>query len=528
MSGITKGVFKFQITCPVTATVAITGPYGNQTVSVPPGTVKEVVMEAGPYTVRISAPGYATETRIPQLGVIPYYISVQLFPKPAAPTVPLTDFLVRVLDSKTSQEIPDASVWINGRAGKQSNIEFGVGQATVSARAEGYIARTEKVTVLVPENPTIASLPSGNGTQQVHDIALDPVLPLTVCAFLGASGTGTEVQALEGVTVTLAGQTAVTGPDVTPGQNGIPIVAVTPTGSGWVAPVPGGQGKFSDVPEGTYTVTAAKDGFEPFSQQIVVGPTRFFTFQLTALESEHSGPVGEQGPLVEYSASDIAASLDVAEKTYDNSAYQGYFTSAQCQLYIGELFIDELVTVQYALQQNTVPVYGYCSQFADAWGRGRSLVQGQIVVNYVHQGYLYAALANMKKYDPATSNLDIDTLALEISRTKQASVNPRLGPLVNEQAKQQLAGLLLKATPDDIQRANSFLRSSKTSGTDPYVMNPLYLDKVFDMRIVIGDSPYQSVRMLEGAKLTGNEQIVDARSGDVLGESYSFIARRLR
>lgn len=525
---IGSGSFHFQIGCPSTVTVHVKGPLGDQTITIPTGKTADMDLKAGPYTVTVTAPGFVTITRyVIVTNRLSTAFSATMYPKSSAPAVPLTDFFVKVLDSKTGQEIPNASVYINGQAGNQTQIAYGTEHAKISARAPGYKPNTRTVDVQPPAEPTLQGLPAGNGAQQIAEISLDLIpVPDTVCAFLNAPRGGEVVESVAGVTVTLNGQTAVTTADVQGTEDFVPLPQLNTLAL--AIPKPGGWVSFPDVPPGTYTVTATKDGYQPFEQQIDVGATRLFTFQLIATEDGELTPaVSGLKTDVEYTTADIAASLDVAEQTYDNSAYQGYFTSAQCQLYIGDLFIDELVTLQYALQTNRVPVYGYCSQFADAWGRGRSIVQGQIVVNYVHQGYLYAAVAKAKTgavSDPA----EINTLALQIARTTQASINPKLGQMVNDQAKTQLKGLLAKATPDDIQIANSYLRSAKTAGQDPYKVNPLYLEKAFDMRLVIGDGAYQSIRMLEAVELTGDEQIVDARSGEVLAESYSFLARRLR
>jgi hypothetical protein len=494
MSSFIRSIIHFQVSCPETVTVVVKGPYGNETVLIPHGKNKDVTLDPGPYTVTATAPGYTTVVQSVQLhALFPMYLSLTLVKQVTGKPAAQTQFSVRVLDSKTAKEIQGASVWINGAAGLQTMLRSDTKEAVVSANVAGY-------------KPKVITVPvKADSTSQMADIALDAVpIPDTLCSFLAASDEGASITAVPSVAVTLNGQTVVT--DDTEGESAT----------------------FSGVPAGTYTLTASKAGFLPFSQTITVGDTRAFTFQLTATEDEQSSPVAEptDSTLIPLDASDIAASLDVAEDTYDNSAYQGYFTSAQCQLYIGNLFIDELVTVQYALQQNTIPVYGYCSEYADAWGRGRSLVQGQLVLNFVHQGYLYAALANAKK--AASNALATDSLALQIARTAQASVNFQLGDAVVAQAKQQLTDLMAKASPDEIELANAFLRSAKRIGKDPYTTNPLALQQTFDMRLVIGDGAYQSVRLLENVKLTGNEQIVDARSGDVLAESYSFIARRLK
>ena len=157
---------------------------------------------------------------------------------------------------------------------------------------------------------------------------------------------------------------------------------------------------------------------------------------------------------------------DVSEDTYDNSAYQGYFTSAQARLYIGDLFIDQMNTLQYALQQNNVTVFGYCSEFVDAYARGRSLVQGQIVLNYVHQGYLYAALKQYAKLwnPPSTSGTPDTGTAIAAVAQKSQTISEQSPTAANQElstlAAQKLTELLRASSPADIQKAQSLLRAA--------------------------------------------------------------------
>jgi hypothetical protein len=192
-------------------------------------------------------------------------------------------------------------------------------------------------------------------------------------------------------------------------------------------------------------------------------------------------------------------------------------------------FIDQLHTLQFALQQNNIPVFSYCSEFFDAYARGRSVIQGQIAINYVHQGYLYAALKQYAKLQPQTAGA-ADT-ASQIAQTVQAQKALQKQPS-NEQSRalqkvaaERLTQLLRSASADDVQRAQSLLRSN-SANYDPYT-NPLYQHQVFDIRLEIGDGPYKTVRLLESVKLGANEQIID-QSGQTLGEAYEFTARRLR
>lgn len=168
-----------------------------------------------------------------------------------------------------------------------------------------------------------------------------------------------------------------------------------------------------------------------------------------------------------------------------------YFTSAQCRLYIGRLLIDELQSIRWLVQANVIPVYGYASQFADAFARGRSQVQGELVINYVHPGYLFAAVRNEQVFGP-------------------------LPPPEN------LSGQFLQKYAELDEQ-----RTFRAGRRYPIPANPLYLNSAFDMRLEIGDGPWRGSRFLERCVLISNELIV-AQDGQPVAEAYGFIARRAR
>ena len=72
--------------------------------------------------------------------------------------------------------------------------------------------------------------------------------------------------------------------------------------------------------------------------------------------------------------------------------FQRYYTRAQCRMFINNIFIDEFQTIQWDLSYNLIPKFGYCSSKFDDVANGKSLVQGQLVLNFVSPGYLIGAL----------------------------------------------------------------------------------------------------------------------------------------
>ena len=73
--------------------------------------------------------------------------------------------------------------------------------------------------------------------------------------------------------------------------------------------------------------------------------------------------------------------------------FQRYFTRAQTRLYVNDIFIDEFHHIMWELQANLIPKFGYCSFKFDDVAQGKSLVQGQLAINFVSPGYLIGKTA---------------------------------------------------------------------------------------------------------------------------------------
>lgn len=70
-------------------------------------------------------------------------------------------------------------------------------------------------------------------------------------------------------------------------------------------------------------------------------------------------------------------------------------------LYVGDVWIDEVTSLQYSTMQNKTPLYGYASQLFNTTAPGQLIVQGRFTINYKEQGYLHAVLnRHFKQIDP--------------------------------------------------------------------------------------------------------------------------------
>ena len=73
-----------------------------------------------------------------------------------------------------------------------------------------------------------------------------------------------------------------------------------------------------------------------------------------------------------------------------------YFSGAQVSVYIGDVWIDEITSISYSVQQSRAPLYGYADTYFRDVAKGKVLVQGQFTINFKESGYLWLVLQRYK------------------------------------------------------------------------------------------------------------------------------------
>lgn len=69
-----------------------------------------------------------------------------------------------------------------------------------------------------------------------------------------------------------------------------------------------------------------------------------------------------------------------------------YFSSVDAEIYFEDLFIDECVQINFSIQQQTLPIFGYNSYLYDDIALGSRLINGQFTINFTKASYLYDVL----------------------------------------------------------------------------------------------------------------------------------------
>ncbi len=112
---------------------------------------------------------------------------------------------------------------------------------------------------------------------------------------------------------------------------------------------------------------------------------------------------------------------------------------------INDVFIDEFTFIHWELQANLIPKFGYCSEKFDDVAWGKSLIQGQLAINFVSPGYLIGALMGKQVTATGSATPGISDPAATQQQLYQGSFSMREGiaaraRLLRRQSNRTVAG----------------------------------------------------------------------------------------
>ena len=195
-----------------------------------------------------------------------------------------------------------------------------------------------------------------------------------------------------------------------------------------------------------------------------------------------------------------------------------YFCGANVTVKLERLPIMEVAGISYEAIETKRPLYGYSSTHFDGVARGQVLIEGTLVVNYVHQDYMYHAVK----------------LALEKQRGGST-----LDALSTGDVSYQLQRQGIQSVAQSYPEAVGFIQAMKNRywvNQDEETVSeilPTYslhdLARGLDIEIIYGHQ--DSTRpngatgeLLRGVYFKGRGKRIEI-SEDVIVEAYSFFAR---
>lgn len=220
-----------------------------------------------------------------------------------------------------------------------------------------------------------------------------------------------------------------------------------------------------------------------------------------------------------------------------------YYTGTQASIWVKDIWVDECKGVQFSANQSMIPVYGYASRFFDMIGKGKVIVQGVFEVNFIDEGYLYAALLeannrSIKNQDPHLLNKKskIDqveekiNLLKEIISDRRPDSNPDIPLNYIKRSQRDVFGSVMQdlasmniSDLDNLASRISAQNSSTGSRSVTYSVIPFTLNVYLGHPEVYGKAS-GAYREIKNCYLVGNEMIIGDNDQEV-SERYSFIAR---
>lgn len=78
---------------------------------------------------------------------------------------------------------------------------------------------------------------------------------------------------------------------------------------------------------------------------------------------------------------------DPSRDNYRTYPYD-YYSGSDCKVFYGDIWVDDIVSIQFNVNQNKTPIYGYASQNFNAVAKGRVIVNGTLTIAFKETGYL--------------------------------------------------------------------------------------------------------------------------------------------
>lgn len=229
-----------------------------------------------------------------------------------------------------------------------------------------------------------------------------------------------------------------------------------------------------------------------------------------------------------------------------------YFSGANVHVYFGSVWVDQIASIEFQLQEQVAPIYGFHSYTFDKISRGNRIVQGSFTLSFTENGYLQTILdrvaSEVGKYKEQGTVAAGETLAEMAKYTPEQTIETILSTGGTDSYTDYIDSLKQSFWGGD--NGNSLIRQDGAKDNDSYFYakrngeeNPLreqgfnilidyspdanYAD--FERclkRLNTNTSVLQTFRTITGVHITGVSQPI-MNNGQVLTQTYQFIARDL-
>jgi hypothetical protein len=218
--------------------------------------------------------------------------------------------------------------------------------------------------------------------------------------------------------------------------------------------------------------------------------------------------------------------------------YTNYYSGTDIRIYFGDQWVDEIVEIEWTLQEQVAPIYGYSSHTWDRIARGNRYVQGSFSINFKEAGYLQTILNSLS----SEMTEEKEWFNLEEFNYGQSADGGKENGFSHKDTSVEYVIKNFSALANDYEKAlwgvssdSKGLVESRKKDTFFYgndVKNKALKEHGFNILLTYGqngdtsrgNASHITAQTIVGVQLTGVSQRVDP-SGNPVSEVYSFIAK---
>ena len=201
-----------------------------------------------------------------------------------------------------------------------------------------------------------------------------------------------------------------------------------------------------------------------------------------------------------------------------------YFSGAQASIMIGDIWVDDILAINYSNTYSAQPIFGYGSTFYDHIAEGRELIQGSFTINFREPNYLWIILSAYREAYDVNKFLNNQKSG---SQRGDTLYSPE-----NQSAQMQQTRLDLdhffhtndpKGTSHRIREKKTLTNTLETK----HLNASDFQAGIFDIVIGYGEKLTSNSpgERLVGCKIIGKAKTI-LSNGEPIKESYNFFARK--
>lgn len=82
----------------------------------------------------------------------------------------------------------------------------------------------------------------------------------------------------------------------------------------------------------------------------------------------------------------------------ESAAYlKRYYSMIDAEIYFGNEYVEDIVSIEWSIQQQTMPLFGYHSYICDEFAQGSRIIYGTFTINFTSPNYLFKLLESINE-----------------------------------------------------------------------------------------------------------------------------------